>query len=78
MILDLGPASVQEIKEALEMCKTVVWNGPLGRVRNTAFRPRDKRSGNRRRRSYEARKILSVAGGGDTVSALAHAGVTHG
>ena len=76
MILDLGPASVRAICEALAACKTVVWNGPLGAFE---FPPFDQATNDVALAVADLTKrgqILSVAGGGDTVSAMAHAGVT--
>ncbi len=75
MVLDVGPASVDLIKQRIAGAKTVVWNGPLG-----AFEIEPFDSGTNAVAQYAAEltsqgKLLSVAGGGDTVSALEHAGV---
>src|SRR6185312_5490124 len=78
MILDLGPASVKEIKENLALCKTIVWNGPLGAFETPPF---DKATNEVAIAVADLTKrgiALSVAGGGDTMAALAQAGVTHG
>ena len=78
MILDVGPETVKEIKECFSLCKTVVWNGPLGVFE---VRPFDK--GTTEVAIFVADltkrgKLMSVAGGGDTGSALTIAGVTYG
>jgi phosphoglycerate kinase len=75
MILDIGPASVAAINSALDTCKTLVWNGPLGAFETPPF---DQGTSAVARHAAELSakgKLLSVAGGGDTVAALAHAGV---
>lgn len=76
MILDIGPASVKQISAKLAGCKTVVWNGPLG-----AFEIKPFDNGTNEVAAVVADltrhgKILSVAGGGDTVAAMANAGVS--
>jgi phosphoglycerate kinase len=78
MILDLGPASVKEIIESLNMCKTVVWNGPLGAFETPPFDRATNEVGIGVADLTKRGKILSVAGGGDTGAALENAGVTHG
>jgi phosphoglycerate kinase len=78
MILDLGPDSVQEIRSNIELCKTVVWNGPLGAFEVPPFNRATNEVAITVADLTKRGKILSVAGGGDTVSALAGAGVVHG
>jgi len=75
MILDLGPASVKEIGDALSTCKTIVWNGPLGAFEFPPFDESTVAIAKIVASLTQKNKVLSVAGGGDTVSALAHAGV---
>ena len=75
MILDIGSQSIESIKGVLDQCKTVVWNGPVG-----AFEIEPFDNGTNEIAKYAATKVKSddlkvIAGGGDTVSALAHAGV---
>jgi len=75
MILDVGPKTVELLQRELGLCKTVVWNGPLG-----AFELEPFDAGTVAVAKFVAAltregKLLSVAGGGDTVAALAHAGV---
>ena len=71
MILDIGPASVAALKAALAGWKTVVWNGPLGAFETPPF----DAGTNAFAQAVAAAPVLSVAGGGDTVAALKHAGV---
>jgi phosphoglycerate kinase len=75
LILDVGPRTIQAFGRQLDRVKTLVWNGPLGAFELTPF----DRGTNAAARAVAERtrdkKLLSVAGGGDTVAALAHAGV---
>ncbi|MDD3371236.1 MAG: phosphoglycerate kinase [Alphaproteobacteria bacterium] len=75
MILDIGPESVKEIGAALETCKTVIWNGPLGAFETKPFDKATTAVAKIVADLTRQGKLLSVAGGGDTVSALANAGV---
>ncbi len=77
-IFDLGPKSVAEIKENLTMCKTVVWNGPLGVFEVPPFDAATNEVAIGVADLTKRGRILSVAGGGDTVAALTGAGVTQG
>ncbi|RDE08171.1 phosphoglycerate kinase [Pelagibacterium lacus] len=75
MVLDAGPQSVEKIKAAINEAKTIVWNGPLGAFEIAPF---DKATVEVARHAAERTRkgqLVSVAGGGDTVAALAHAGV---
>ncbi len=78
MILDIGPQSAQEIKDNLALCKTVVWNGPLGAFETPPFDRATTEVAIGVADLTKRGKILSVAGGGDTVAALANAGVING
>jgi phosphoglycerate kinase len=75
MILDVGPESVKQIAEALQSCKTIVWNGPLGAFEFPPFDQATTAIAKVVADLTKQGKVLSVAGGGDTVSALSHAGV---
>jgi phosphoglycerate kinase len=75
MILDAGPASAERFAEAVAGCRTVVWNGPLGAFEIPPFDAATTDLARHVAALTEAGKLLSVAGGGDTVAALAHAGV---
>lgn len=74
MILDVGPASIAEIESALEEAKTLVWNGPLGAFEFPPFDRATMAVAAKVVALTEAGKLLSVAGGGDTVAALVQAG----
>ena len=76
MILDIGPASVAAIVRRLAACRTLVWNGPLGAFETPPFDAGTLAVAREVAALTEAGKLLSVAGGGDTVAALAQAGVT--
>jgi phosphoglycerate kinase len=77
-IFDVGPASIKEIKDTLLLCKTVVWNGPLGVFEVPPFDKATNEVAVFVADLTKRGKILSVAGGGDTASALSNAGVVHG
>jgi len=75
MILDAGPKSAADIAKRLESCKTLVWNGPLGAFEIEPFDAATNIVAQAAAKLTETGSLLTVAGGGDTVSALAHAGV---
>lgn len=75
MILDAGPASVAEINAAIDEAATLVWNGPLGAFELTPFDAATVAAAQHAAARTKAGKLVSVAGGGDTVAALNHAGV---
>ena len=75
MILDVGPATVADIVGRLDSCRTLVWNGPLGAFEVPPFDAGTVAVAQAGARLTKAGRLLSVAGGGDTVAALAHAGV---
>ena len=75
MILDIGKASVEQIAARLAHCPTLVWNGPVGAFETAPFDAGTVAIARRVAALTKAGKLLSVAGGGDTVAALAHAGV---
>lgn len=75
MILDVGPAAVEALADVLKTCRTLVWNGPMGAFETAPF---DKATVALARTAAALTKegsLVSVAGGGDTVAALNHAGV---
>ncbi len=74
MILDVGPASVREFIGVLEGCKTLIWNGPLGAFETPPFEAGTVALAKAAGDLTQQGKLLSVAGGGDTVAALAQAG----
>lgn len=75
MILDVGPASINEVKATFDKAATVVWNGPLGAFEITPFDVATVAAAQHAASLTDSGKLLSVAGGGDTVAALNHAGV---
>jgi phosphoglycerate kinase len=75
MILDIGPASVAAIGAELANARTLVWNGPLGAFETPPFDHGTTEVARRVAALTASGTLLSVAGGGDTVGALAHAGV---
>lgn len=74
MILDAGPATVAYICEVLEGAKTLVWNGPLGAFEIEPFDAATNAAAAKAAELSKAGKLISVAGGGDTVAALNQAG----
>lgn len=76
MILDLGPQTAAQIEDALAACHTAVWNGPLGVFEMPPFDASTNQIARCVAGLTKKGRLLSVAGGGDTVAALAHAGVT--
>ncbi len=75
MILDVGHQSVADIVTALAGCRTLVWNGPLGAFEHPPFDAGTKAVAREAAKLTKNGKLLSVAGGGDTVAALVQAGV---
>ena len=75
MILDVGPKSVDLYRQELAACSTVVWNGPVGAFEMKPFDAGTVALAQEVARLTTEGKLLSVAGGGDTVAALAAAGV---
>ncbi len=75
MILDVGPAAVEALADALKTCRTLVWNGPLGAFETPPFDAATVALARTAAALTEGGSLISVAGGGDTVAALNHAGV---
>lgn len=75
MILDAGPKTAELISKHLADLKTLVWNGPLGAFEIAPFDKATVEVARAAAKLTEEGKLLTVAGGGDTVSALRHAGV---
>ncbi|WP_135080717.1 phosphoglycerate kinase [Terasakiella sp. SH-1] len=74
MILDVGPASVEDLKDRLSKCKTIVWNGPMGAFEIAPFDNGTNGAAQAAAALTKEGSLVSVAGGGDTVAALEHAG----
>ncbi|PJI41425.1 MAG: phosphoglycerate kinase [Rhizobium sp.] len=75
MVLDVGPKSVETINGWISKAETLVWNGPLGAFEIAPFDTATVAAARHAAERTRAGKLVSVAGGGDTVSALNHAGV---
>lgn len=75
MILDVGPKSIALVNEWISKASTLVWNGPLGAFEIEPFDTATVSAAKHAAEETNAGKLVSVAGGGDTVSALNHAGV---
>ena len=78
MILDAGPASVADIKQRFEGAKTLVWNGPLGAFEIQPFNAATDAAALHAAELTKAGRLLTVAGGGDTVAALNASGAGAG
>ena len=75
MILDVGAKTVKTIGEWIDRAATLVWNGPLGAFEIEPFDQATVAAAKHAAERTRAGKLVSVAGGGDTVAALNHAGV---
>jgi len=75
MILDVGPASVAALTAEMENWRTLVWNGPLGAFEVPPFDAGTVAVARAAAARTKSGDLLTVGGGGDTVAALAHAGV---
>jgi len=76
MVLDIGPRSVEQAVSVLARAKTLVWNGPFGAFEMEPFDNGTIEVAEAAAELTQAGKLVSVAGGGDTVAALNAAGVT--
>ena len=75
MILDVGPKTVEAVNQWIDRAATLVWNGPLGAFEIAPFDAATVAAAKHAAARTKAGKLVSVAGGGDTVAALNHAGV---
>jgi len=78
MILDVGPAAVEALGDAIKTCRTLVWNGPLGAFETPPFDAATVALAQTAAALTQGGGLVSVAGGGDTVAALNHAGAADG
>ncbi len=76
MILDIGPQSAAEIVEVLSKCRTIVWNGPMGVFEIPPFDRGTRDIALAVAALTQQQNVVSVAGGGETVAALAATGQT--
>jgi phosphoglycerate kinase len=74
-ILDAGPETIARLKRAMAESRTLIWNGPLGVFEIPPFDKGTVEAAKEAARLAKEGKLIAVAGGGDTVSALNHAGV---
>ena len=74
-ILDAGPKTVARLNAAMDASKTLIWNGPLGVFETPPFDAGTTAAAKHAAELAKAGKLVAVAGGGDTVAALHHAGV---
>ena len=74
-LLDVGEKTIKAINAKIDECKTLVWNGPLGVFELKPFDTATNAVAQHAAERTQAGKLMTVAGGGDTVSALANAGV---
>ncbi len=77
MILDIGPRSLMALAAAILSSKTLLWNGPVGAFETTPFDSSTVQIARLVAGASRAGTLHSVAGGGDTVAALSHAGLSH-
>lgn len=75
MVLDVGPMSVERVKAAIDNAHTLLWNGPFGAFEMKPFDAATVAVARYAAARTKAGKLVSIAGGGDTVAALNHAGV---
>ena len=75
MILDIGPGATEALADVLKTCRTLVWNGPLGAFETEPFDTATMSFARHVAALTQEGSLVSVAGGGDTVAALAQAGV---
>jgi phosphoglycerate kinase len=75
MILDIGPLSIERVNLAIDDARTLLWNGPLGAFELAPFDRGTVAAARHAAERTRAGKLVSIAGGGDTVAALNHAGV---
>ena len=75
MVLDIGPESATQLSEKLKQCRTLVWNGPMGAFELEPFDQGTVSLAQKAAQLTQDGTLVSIAGGGDTVAALNHAGV---
>ncbi len=75
LILDIGPKTIEIIKNKIEESKTILWNGPAGYFENSHFAKGSFEIGKKIAEQNKINKIFSVAGGGDTVALINNIGI---
>lgn len=77
MILDAGPDTVARVGAVMDGARTLIWNGPMGAFEIAPFDTATNAAARRAAALTKAGKLITVAGGGDTVAALNQAGAAH-
>ena len=77
-ILDIGPISTEHIGNKISTCKTLIWNGPMGMFESPPFDSATNFLARKTATMTRTGSLISVAGGGDTLAALSHAGAEEG
>ncbi|CCF20411.1 MULTISPECIES: phosphoglycerate kinase [Pseudorhizobium] len=75
MVLDVGPESIEKVNDWISKAQTLVWNGPLGAFEIAPFDRATVAAARHAAEETRSGRLVSIAGGGDTVAALNHAGV---
>jgi len=75
LILDIGPSTCDKINQIFNKCETLIWNGPMGAFEITPFDKGTNITTTFAAKLTNQNQLISVAGGGDTVSALKNAGI---
>ncbi len=78
MVLDIGMNTLDALRDAMAQCRTLLWNGPLGAFELTPFDMGTVALARQAAINTAQGKLHSIAGGGDTVAALAHSGLFEG
>ena len=76
IILDIGPKTIKIIEEIIDNSNTVMWNGPAGYFENKNFALGTNAIAQRVSENTKNKSLISVLGGGDTVSAINNSGLT--
>ena len=70
MILDIGPQTILKIHDKIDSSKTILWNGPAGYFENEEFNIGTTSIANKISENTNKGSLVSVLGGGDTLSAI--------
>ena len=76
MLLDIGPASIENFTKIIDKSRTMLWNGPMGAFETPPFDRGTIALAHHTAAATDAARLTSIAGGGDTLAALNHAGIT--
>ena len=78
MVLDAGPQTISRLLDGIDQCRTLVWNGPLGAFELSPFDTASVEAAKYAAGRVQNHGLIAVAGGGDTVAGLRHAGAANG